>query len=77
MVLYVFARQCVEVRLCAFELEGSCVTAPQGQSRKQAACLKVGQPPPHRTTQQLHLEQHKVGRKSSSLQDGVGKRTTN
>lgn len=39
--------------------------------------LKVGQPPAKRAAQQLHLERHKVGRKSSALWDGSGRGTTN
>lgn len=52
-----FARRCVDVWLCVSALEGSCVTAPRGQSQKRAKRLKVGQPPAKCTTQQLHLEQ--------------------
>lgn len=75
VILSVFSQQRVDVHV--FELEGSCVTAPRGQSQKQAKRLKVGHPPAKCATQQLHLEHHKVSRKSSVLQDGSGKQTTN
>lgn len=54
----------VLVCVCVFELEGSCVTAPRGQSQKQAKCSKVGQPPANCTAQQTSLRtpqsRHKV-----------------
>lgn len=41
----VFAQQCVDVWLCVFELEGSCATAPWGQTHTQVKVLKSGTSP--------------------------------